>query len=49
VAPSILGDSARGLFAMPSFSALSERVELNITDVRQIGEDMRVTAKVLEK
>ena len=46
VAPSILGDPARGVFALPEFTELAERTELNITDVRQIGADLRITAAV---
>lgn len=48
VAPSILGNASRGLFALPEFKDLSERVRLKITGVRQIGADLRVTAAVLE-
>ncbi len=48
VAPSILGDPARGLFALPAFTDLAERAQLNITDVRRIGGDLRITAAVLE-
>ena len=48
VAPSILGDPARGLFALPAFTDLAERTQLNITDVRRIGGDLRITAAVLE-
>jgi diaminohydroxyphosphoribosylaminopyrimidine deaminase / 5-amino-6-(5-phosphoribosylamino)uracil reductase len=49
VAPGILGDASRGLFAMPEFTQLSERVELKIADTRNIGVDLRITAAVLEK
>ena len=49
VAPGILGDPARGAFALPEFTNLSERTELTITDVRQIGADLRITATVLER
>ena len=49
VAPSILGDPARGVFALPEFTDLAERGKLKITDVRQIGADLRITAAVLEK
>ncbi len=48
VAPSILGDPARGLFALPAFTDLAERTQLNITDVRRIGGDLRITAAVQE-
>ena len=49
VAPSILGELARGVFALPEFTSLADRTELRITDVRQIGADLRVTALVKEK
>ena len=44
IAPSIFGDSARGLFALPELRNLDERIKLQITDVRQVGADLRVTA-----
>ena len=49
VAPSVLGDSARGAFALPAFKDLALRTALKFTDVRQIGADLRITASVLEK
>ena len=48
VAPSIFGDPARGVFALPEFTDLAECMQLKITDMRQIGADMRITAAVLE-
>ena len=44
IAPSIFGDHARGLFALPELRNLDERIKLQITDVRQVGADLRVTA-----
>jgi diaminohydroxyphosphoribosylaminopyrimidine deaminase/5-amino-6-(5-phosphoribosylamino)uracil reductase len=49
VAPSILGDPARGVFALPEFTELAERTELTVTDVRKIGADLRITAAVKGK
>jgi diaminohydroxyphosphoribosylaminopyrimidine deaminase/5-amino-6-(5-phosphoribosylamino)uracil reductase len=49
VAPSILGDPARGLFALPEITDLAERWNLRITDVRQLGADLRITAALMEK
>ena len=43
VAPNIMGDAARGLVRMPGLEHLSERVELEYRDVRQIGSDLRLT------
>ncbi len=48
VAPSILGEPARGVFAWGELKDLAERKQLKITDTRQIGADLRITALVLE-
>ena len=44
VAPHLMGDDARGLFSLPGLAAMEHRIELNITDVRAVGEDWRITA-----
>ena len=46
VAPLLLGDGARGLFRLPAIEKMSDRVELNINDVRAVGRDWRIMAKV---
>ncbi|MEO8384827.1 MAG: bifunctional diaminohydroxyphosphoribosylaminopyrimidine deaminase/5-amino-6-(5-phosphoribosylamino)uracil reductase RibD [Betaproteobacteria bacterium] len=46
VAPSVFGDSARGIFALPEFTELSQCVAMEIIDVRRIGTDLRITATV---
>jgi diaminohydroxyphosphoribosylaminopyrimidine deaminase/5-amino-6-(5-phosphoribosylamino)uracil reductase len=47
VAPCVLGDPARGMFALPSpLAALSERVPLAIRDHSRVGEDWRILAHV---
>ena len=46
LAPMLLGDTARGLFALPAFNKMDERKNLNLRDVRQVGNDMRVIARV---
>ncbi len=46
VAPSILGDAARGLFALPELTDLKDKVELKFSDVRMVGPDLRITATV---
>ena len=45
-APHIMGSETRGLFTTPGWTSLSDRVELTITDVRQVGSDMRITASL---
>lgn len=48
-APAFLGDDARGMFHLPGIAALADRKELEIVDVRAVGADWRITAKVREK
>jgi diaminohydroxyphosphoribosylaminopyrimidine deaminase/5-amino-6-(5-phosphoribosylamino)uracil reductase len=44
LAPTLLGDAARGLAQMPGLDRLDQRVQLKFVDVRQVGPDLRVTA-----
>lgn len=44
-APTLMGSDARPLLNL-SFSAMSEKLELNISDVRKVGRDLRFTAKI---
>ena len=46
VAPQLLGDAARGIAALGELTALSERIDLKWQDVRQVGDDLRITVKV---
>ena len=46
VAPRILGSDARGLFSLPSLARLSDAVELEVSDTRCVGNDIRVTARI---
>ena len=46
VAPQLLGDAARGMAQLGELTALDQRIELNWQDVRQVGEDLRIMAKV---
>ena len=46
VAPAILGDSARGMFAIGELKGLENRMDIGFTEVRQVGADLRVTARV---
>ena len=49
IAPSLLGSDARGLAALPGLSRLSQRVQLQFSDVRQVGDDLRVTATLKDR
>lgn len=45
-APQILGDTARGMFALAPLARLADRIELSIDDVRHIGSDLRIMASL---
>jgi len=42
IVPCLMGDTARGMFSLPPLASLQERRELVITDMRMIGNDLRV-------
>ncbi|MBN1237129.1 MAG: bifunctional diaminohydroxyphosphoribosylaminopyrimidine deaminase/5-amino-6-(5-phosphoribosylamino)uracil reductase RibD [Gammaproteobacteria bacterium] len=44
-APQLLGDRARGMFAISPPASLAERIELGIHDVRRFGADLRILAR----
>ena len=46
LAPLLLGNAAQGLFALPSLERLADGIRLRITDVRAVGADRRVTARL---
>ena len=46
LAPGVFGDSAHGMFNLPELKALSSHRKLNFVDVRQIGPDIRILARV---
>jgi diaminohydroxyphosphoribosylaminopyrimidine deaminase/5-amino-6-(5-phosphoribosylamino)uracil reductase len=44
--PHIMGSNTRGMFATPAWEALADRKTLTIGDVRRVGRDTRITARV---
>ena len=46
VAPSLLGERARGLFDLPVLTSLAGKKSLVWRDVRQIGPDLRILARL---
>ena len=45
-APCILGDTAHGMFHLPPLANLAGRRHVKITDIRQIGDDVRLLARI---
>ena len=46
MAPHLMGSTAQPLFQLPGLSEMVDRIELNITDMRAVGKEWRITAKV---
>ncbi len=45
-APKLMGHTARGMFALPELTQMSAVRDLNMLDVRQFGQDLRIQAKL---
>lgn len=45
VAPKLMGDGARGMFRLPGLERMDQCIPLQFTDIRRVGEDLRVTAR----
>jgi len=43
MAPCILGDQGRGLFNLPGLQKMADKKQLKLRDVRQIGQDLKLT------
>lgn len=43
LAPHLMGDKAMGLVQLPGAERMADRIDLRLTDVRRIGEDLRLT------
>ncbi|HEY9182230.1 MAG TPA: bifunctional diaminohydroxyphosphoribosylaminopyrimidine deaminase/5-amino-6-(5-phosphoribosylamino)uracil reductase RibD [Gammaproteobacteria bacterium] len=46
MAPRLLGDAARGMFVLPAIESLAESRNVVFEDIRQVGADLRITARV---
>ena len=46
LAPSLLGDAASGMFNLPAIARLEQKLPLRLVDVRRIGADVRVVARL---
>lgn len=45
LAPHLMGDAGRGLFHLPGLERMRDRIALHITDIRVVGQDLRITAR----
>lgn len=44
--PHIMGSETKGMFTTPTWASLADRKTLDITDVRRVGTDTRITARL---
>ncbi|MFN3397410.1 MAG: bifunctional diaminohydroxyphosphoribosylaminopyrimidine deaminase/5-amino-6-(5-phosphoribosylamino)uracil reductase RibD [Sulfurimicrobium sp.] len=49
LAPILFGDKARGMFGVPEIEEMNQRHELEIRDLRMVGRDMRIVARLKGK
>jgi diaminohydroxyphosphoribosylaminopyrimidine deaminase/5-amino-6-(5-phosphoribosylamino)uracil reductase len=45
-APKLMGGAAKSMFAMPEFTRMQQAIDLTIIDIRHIGADIRLRAKM---
>ncbi len=46
MAPNLMGSEARGLFNLPGLDSMKQRIDLQIEDIRSVGRDFRITARI---
>lgn len=44
MAPKLMGNAAQGLFHLPELQKMADNIDLNISDIRAVGQDWRITA-----
>jgi len=49
MAPHLMGDAARGLFVLPGLQHMAQRIDLSIQDVRAVGRDLRIRARLADQ
>lgn len=47
LAPNLIGDASRGLFNLPELASLADKRALTWHDIRQVGTDLRVLARLI--
>ncbi|MEZ0210614.1 MAG: RibD family protein, partial [Methylophilus sp.] len=43
-APKLMGTTGTGMFTLPAFTEMSQSMDLDLKDVRQFGQDIRIQA-----
>ncbi len=45
MAPKLMGNTANGLFNLPAIQTMAQNIDLQISDIRAVGDDWRITAQ----
>jgi diaminohydroxyphosphoribosylaminopyrimidine deaminase/5-amino-6-(5-phosphoribosylamino)uracil reductase len=48
LAPCLIGNAARGLFDTPALASLADKHRLAVRDVRMVGDDVRIVARLID-
>lgn len=48
MAPMLFGNRARGMFDLPEMTEMGTRLDLAVSDMRMLGKDVRMTARIKE-
>ena len=46
LAPCLMGDQGRGMFSLPELQRMSDRIALEIQDMRAVGSDWRIVCRI---
>ena len=49
MAPSLMGSSARGLLDLPGLERMTDKIRLQIKDMRAVGDDWRIRANIVQE
>jgi len=49
MAPHLLGSDGLGAFHLPQIKTMQDKIDLNIKDMRAIGDDWRIIASLTQK
>jgi len=49
LAPHLMGDAGRGMFRLPALEHMADRVQLQVMEMRQVGEDLRIRARIRQE
>ncbi len=48
LAPALIGDTGRGMFALPELTELSQMTRVSMRDIARIGDDVRIIARIIQ-